>query len=231
MKLESVKIGRIVNAHGIRGEVRVQPYRQDPQFLTRFKTFYVKGQAVKPTSCHVHKSLVLMKFPGVDDMNTALTYKDTDIYIRRDDPKIPAGVVFDAELLDMEVISDTTGEVLGVITEVTEYPAHDVYTVRGTQEFMIPAVPDAQIQKYIIVLVRLLRTRITLIMYSRQRISRSGHRFVSISSNTTMKDGLMDSITVLSIGRSGMSMIILSHLAGLELLSSSMISMRLCTNI
>ena len=146
MKLEMIKIGRIVNAHGIRGEVRVQPRDADPFFLTQFKTFYLDGKAVKPTACHVHKSLVLMKFPGVDDMNTALTYKDTDIYIRRDDPKIPDDVVFDAELLDMEVISDTTGEVLGVITEVTEYPAHDVYTVRGTQEFMIPAVPDVFIK-------------------------------------------------------------------------------------
>ena len=48
MKLESVKIGRIVNAHGIRGEVRVQPYRQEPQFLTRFKTFYVKDRLSNP---------------------------------------------------------------------------------------------------------------------------------------------------------------------------------------
>ena len=146
MKLESVKIGRIVNAHGIRGEVRVQPYRQAPEFLTRFKTFYVRGEAIKPTSCHVHKSLVLMKFPGVDDMNAALAFKDTDLYIRRNDPKIPKSMVFDAELLDMEVVQDDTGEVLGVITEVTEYPAHDVYTVRGKQEFMIPAVPDVFIK-------------------------------------------------------------------------------------
>ena len=65
MKLEMIKIGRIVNAHGIRGEVRVQPRDADPFFLTQFKTFYLDGQPVKPTACHVHKSLVLMKLPGV----------------------------------------------------------------------------------------------------------------------------------------------------------------------
>ena len=42
MRLETIKIGRIVNAHGIRGEVRVQPDGQDPAFLTRFKTFNFK---------------------------------------------------------------------------------------------------------------------------------------------------------------------------------------------
>ena len=36
MKLETIKVGRIVNAHGIRGEVRVQPRDGDPDFLTRF---------------------------------------------------------------------------------------------------------------------------------------------------------------------------------------------------
>ena len=39
MKLETIKLGRIVNAHGIRGEVRVQPDGPDPALLTRFKTY------------------------------------------------------------------------------------------------------------------------------------------------------------------------------------------------
>ena len=94
MKLDMIKIGRIVNAHGIRGEVRVQPRDGDPAFLTRFKTFYIDGQPVTPTANHVHKSLVLMKFPGVDDMNTALTYKDKDLYIRRTDAHLPDGECF-----------------------------------------------------------------------------------------------------------------------------------------
>ena len=44
------------------------------------------------------------------------------------------------------ILQDDTGEVLGVITEITEYPAHDVYTIRGAREFMIPAVPDVFIK-------------------------------------------------------------------------------------
>ena len=82
MKLETIKVGRIVNAHGIRGEVRVQPRDGDPAFLTRFKTFYIDGQPVSPTANHVHKSLVLMKFPGVDDMNAALALKEKILYVR-----------------------------------------------------------------------------------------------------------------------------------------------------
>ena len=146
MKQEYIRVGRIVNAHGIRGEVRVQPRDGDPAFLTRFKTFYIDGQPVSPTANHVHKSLVLMKFPGVEDMNAALTYKDKDLYIRRADARLPEGAYFDDELLGMGVFDAATGEELGKLTAVENYPAHKVYTVKGKKEYLIPAVKDVFIK-------------------------------------------------------------------------------------
>ena len=146
MKLETIKVGRIVNAHGIRGEVRVQPRDGDPAFLTRLKTCYIDGQPVSPTANHVHKSLVLMKFPGVEDMNAALTYKDKDLYIRRADARLPEGAYFDDELLGMGVFDAATGEELGQLTAVENYPAHKVYTVKGRREYLIPAVKDVFIK-------------------------------------------------------------------------------------
>jgi 16S rRNA processing protein RimM len=142
MKLETIEVGRVVNAHGIHGEVRVQPRDGDPFFLTKFKTFYIDGQPVTPTANHVHKSLVLMKFPGVDDMNAALSWKDKILYIRREDAHLPDGECFDDELLDMEVYNAATGALLGRITRVENYPAHKVYTVKGEKEYLIPAVKD-----------------------------------------------------------------------------------------
>ena len=146
MRMETIKIGRIVNAHGIRGEVRVQPINQDPAFLTCFKTFYLDGKPIRPTANHVHKSLVLMKFPGVEDMNAALTYKDKDLYIRRADARLPEGAYFDDELLGMGVFDAATGEELGKLTAVENYPAHKVYTVKGKKEYLIPAVKGAFIE-------------------------------------------------------------------------------------
>jgi len=92
------------------------------------------------------KSLVLMKFPGVDDMNAALALKGKNLYIRRADAKLPEGACFDAELLGMTVCDAATGETLGEITRVDSYPAHKVYTVRGAREYLIPAVPDVFIK-------------------------------------------------------------------------------------
>ena len=146
MKLETINVGRIVNAHGIRGEVRVQPRDGDPYFLTECKTFYIDGKPVTPTANHVHKSLVLMKFPGVDDMNAALTWKDKVLYIRREDAHLPEGEYFDDELLGVEVYDEATGALLGEIKQVETYPASKVYTVKGEKEYLVPAVKDAFIR-------------------------------------------------------------------------------------
>ena len=143
MRLETIKIGRIVNAHGTRGEVRVQPRDADPYFLTQFKTFYIDGKPVTPTANHVHKSVVLMKLPGVEDMDAALALKDKVLYIRREDADLSEGECFDDELLDMEVFNAATGELLGKIVRVDPYPAHKVYTVKGKKEYLIPAVKGA----------------------------------------------------------------------------------------
>ena len=146
MKLEMIKVGRIVNAHGTRGEVRVQPRDADPYFLTEFDTFYIDGKPVTPTANHVHKSVVLMKLPGVDDMDAALALKEKVLYIRREDAVLPDDECFDDELLDMEVYNAATGELLGTIVRVDPYPAHKVYTVKGKKQYLIPAVKGAFIQ-------------------------------------------------------------------------------------
>ncbi len=143
MKLETIKVGRIVNAHGIRGEVRVQPRDADPYLLTEFKTFYIDGKPFTPTANHVHKSLVLMKFPGVDDMDAALAMKEKVLYIRRDDADLPDGEWFDDELLGLQVYDTKTGDLLGELKAVDAYPAHKVYTVKGSKTYLIPAVRDA----------------------------------------------------------------------------------------
>ena len=145
MKLDTIKVGKIVGAHGIRGEVRVQPRDADPHMLTGFSTFLLDGQLVRPTANHVHKNIVLMKFPGVDDMNAALALRDKVLSIRRSDAHLPEGVYFDDELLGLDVFDADTGARLGELVAVEPYPAHKVYTVRGEREYLIPAVSGAVI--------------------------------------------------------------------------------------
>ncbi len=140
MKQEFITVGTVVNAHGIRGEVKVNPVGFDPAFIAAFSTLYFNGEAVKVRSARVHKSTVLLTLPGVEDMDAALALKGKTVAIRRDDARLPEGEYFDEELLGCDVVDDATGESLGKVTRVLHYPAHKVYEVRGRREYLVPAV-------------------------------------------------------------------------------------------
>jgi len=142
MELEFITVGPIVNTHGIRGEVKLLPQGVDVELLRGCKTLYVGGQPHKVEASRVHKGCLLVKLAGVDDMDTGLTFKNKTVSIRRKDVKIPKGVFFDQELIGLTARDAATGEELGAVEEVLDYPAHKVYVVRGGRdEFMIPAVP------------------------------------------------------------------------------------------
>ena len=143
MKQESIRVGQIVGVHGIRGELKVQPLERDANFLAACKTFLLDGKAVQPAACRVHKNQLLLKIPGVEDRTAAEALRGKQLYIRRTDAILPAGEYFDSELLGLDVFNGETGECIGELTAVEQYPASKVYTVRGVQEFLVPAVKDA----------------------------------------------------------------------------------------
>ena len=141
MRPEFITVGTIVNAHGIHGEVKVNPAGFDPAFIAGFRTVYIGGRPTTVRSARVHKSTVLLTLPGVEDMDAALALKGREVAIRRTDARLPEGEYFDAELEGMTVLDDATGEELGVLERVLTYPAHKVYEVKGVRTYLIPAVP------------------------------------------------------------------------------------------
>lgn len=141
MKQERINVGTIVNAHGIRGEVKLNPVGFDPAFLAEFDRFCIGGKETEVLSSRVHKSVLLLTLPGVEDMDAALALKGKTVAIYADDVALPEGEYFDVELEGSAVLDDATGEEIGKLTRVLHYPAHKVYEVKGSREYLIPAVP------------------------------------------------------------------------------------------
>lgn len=143
MRPEFITVGAVVNAHGIRGEVKVNPAGFDPAFIASFRTLYIGGRETKVAAARVHKSTVLLTLPGVDTMDDALALKGRTVAIRRTDARLPKGQFFDEDLEGCAVVDDATGQEIGRLDKVLSYPAHKVYQVRGgAHEYLIPAVPD-----------------------------------------------------------------------------------------
>ena len=138
MKLRLIEAGKIVTTHGIRGEVKVLPWVDSPEFLLNFKRICINGVDYAIENCRIQKTCNLMKLKNVDTVEAAQLLRGKTVEIYRED--VPGDVIFAAELMDMKVIAD--GVEIGKITDVLDYPGNKVYVVSGEHEYMIPAVKE-----------------------------------------------------------------------------------------
>ena len=136
MKLQFIEAGEIVTTHGVRGEVKVLCWLDDPEMFCEFDRCRISGKEYTIDSCRVQKTCNLVKLSGVDTMEDAQAMRGKVIELYRED--IDDEVIFAAELIGVEVYCD--GVLLGKIKEVLDYPGNSVYVVRGAHEYMIPAV-------------------------------------------------------------------------------------------
>ena len=136
MKLQFVKAGEIVTTHGVRGEVKVFCWLDDPEMLCEFDRCRISGKEYIMTEVRVQKTCNLVKFQDIDTMDAAQAMRGKVIELYRED--IDDEVIFADELIGMEVFADDS--CIGKITDVLDYPGNAVYVVKGQYEYMIPAV-------------------------------------------------------------------------------------------
>lgn len=136
MKLEFLEVGEIVSTHGVRGEMKLLPWADGPEFLCGFSRVRIGQKEYKIESCRVQKSCNLIKIFGVDTVEAAQLYRGKIVEIFRQDAA--DDLIFAAELIGMTVVCN--GEEVGKIADVLDYPGNKVYVVKGTHEYMIPAV-------------------------------------------------------------------------------------------
>lgn len=135
-----LQAGTIVSTHGVRGDVKVLPWADGPEFLTLFDRVYLKGKEWAVESARVQKTCVLLKLRGVDTMEAAQALRNTVVEVNRDDVELTEGTYFIADLIGLPVLAD--GEEIGKVREILTMPGNDVYVVQGRHEYMIPGVKE-----------------------------------------------------------------------------------------
>ena len=141
------KSGGSVQEHlnSIKGEIKVQPWCDGPEFLCGFDTLYYKsGTPVEIERSRVAKNIVVMKVKGVDTVEEAQKLRNRVLYIDRDDVELDEGCYFVQDLIGLEVVDADSGESYGKITDVSQTGANDVYHItdeKGNVK-LIPAIPE-----------------------------------------------------------------------------------------
>ena len=140
-KKQYIEAGRIVNTHGVAGEVKIQVWLDSPQFLKSFKRCFIDRREVKLLSARVHKGFLIAKLENVEDVNAAMALKGRTVFIDRADARLPKGAFFLQDIIGAAVV-DESGNEIGKLADVMETPASNVYVVKGETEHLIPAVPE-----------------------------------------------------------------------------------------
>ncbi len=144
-----IETGEIISVHGVRGEVKVYPWADYPEFLEEFDTFYIKKnkmhyRPMTALSVRTNKNVVLIQFEGIDNVELARNLVGKVLYLDRDEIELEEGTYFVADLIGCKVINGETEEEIGEVTDVKNLGASDIYYIKGINgnEYMFPAVDE-----------------------------------------------------------------------------------------
>lgn len=142
MKQAYIEAGRITSTHGVHGELKIEVWLDTPEDLKHYRRIFIDGQERKLLSVRQQSRFVIAKLDQVDDINAAQPFKGKTVYIAREDAPLPPGGYFLQDLLDAKVVLED-GSPVGVLTEILERPANNVYVVTAPdgKEILIPVVP------------------------------------------------------------------------------------------
>lgn len=144
-----ILVGVLAGAHGVRGEVRVNPETDFPERFTELEAVFLKpvrgeGAMVRILGArgHAGKGQVLLTLEGVGNREEAQALRGAELFIRASDLRpLPPGQYYEFEILGLQVVTEE-GRELGPVTDIIRTGANDVYE---TPEALIPVV--AQVVK------------------------------------------------------------------------------------
>ena len=155
--MEKIKLGKIVNAVALRGEVKVYHYSDYKERFEELEEILVERNAAKKHAMESYeiegvryqKDMAILKLKGVNDRNAAEALKDCDVYITEAELReLPEDTFYIRDLIGCRVVNRSGNteneEEIGVITDVLQNTAQDIYQVKtkAGKEVLIPAVGE-----------------------------------------------------------------------------------------
>ena len=142
--MEYIYVGKIVNTHGIKGEIRiVTDFKYKERALSIGKKVYIgKDKTLEVvTGYRVHKNFSMITIKGIDNINDVLKYKGKSIFTTRDELNLGLNEYIDSDLVGMAVM--VNGEQVGVVSNYLKDKYQDKIIVnKGENEYLVPFVCD-----------------------------------------------------------------------------------------
>ena len=145
MAADTIVLAAIAGAHGIRGEVRLKLFTDDPQALARHARFDAGGRALVVAAIRPDKQgTAIARFEGVTDRNVAETLRGLTLSVPRTAlPPLADGEYYVADYLGRAVV-DQTGAPIGTVKSIENFGASDILDIALASggSVMVPFVAD-----------------------------------------------------------------------------------------
>ena len=153
--MEKILIGKVVNAVGIKGELKVYNYSDSDEIYRNTPLIYLEDKLYKIQNVRVQKGMIILKLKGIDDRNEAELVKGKELFVTDADlPELEEGVFYVRDLISMNVITEN-GEKIGEVNDVIQNTAQDIFEVR-TQDDKLVLIP--KVDQFVINIDRDTRT-------------------------------------------------------------------------
>ncbi len=141
-----LEIGKIVSVHGLKGDVKVEPWCNEPEFICEFDRLYSKDgkREYEIEHSRVQKNMVIMKLKGVDSVEDGQAMRNKILFMDRDDVELEEGYYFFQDLIGLTVLDADSHKVYGEIKDVFQTGANDVYHIKSDERrsYYIPAIAE-----------------------------------------------------------------------------------------
>ena len=141
---DNLEIGQIVNTHGLRGDLKVMPWCDDPEIFDELAYVIIDGVEYDIQKSRMQKNMVLLKLEGIDDINQAEKYRNKVLTVPREEMgELPEGTYYICDLLGCNV-ETVDGRYLGKISDIIKTGSNDVYVVEdaGKKQVLIPVIDE-----------------------------------------------------------------------------------------
>jgi 16S rRNA processing protein RimM len=138
---EPLEIGKIVNTHGLKGEVKVTPWCDDSRVFLSLDSVQTKNNRLKIENVKFFKNTVIIKFSGINSIEDAEKMRNEIIYADRSQlAPLADGTYYIRDIIGLEVFEKDTR--MGIIEDCFDTGSNDVYVVLTDEgrRILIPAI-------------------------------------------------------------------------------------------
>lgn len=146
--MEFLEVGKIINTHGLRGDVKIVTWTDYPEDFEEIDKVYIRrktgDEVLTITNVKYQKNNIIVKFKEIADINEAEKYKNLVLHADREDlPQLEEGAHYIADLIGLNIV-DEEGELIGELVDVFNTGANDIYDVKrkSKKNLLLPVIDE-----------------------------------------------------------------------------------------